>query len=468
MGRAARPHAGAGSGPFRDPIAGFELFKRSRYAGNRVFPLTELAVPYQTPGMICPNSSNSCPPRSASSSSSPSRWPSNRWASGSSTPSPIRRPRWRTSHEQHRFLRPARRHHRRRSCGDVADRAPADGRHGTRAAGARTRRCAHLPESAAQCVRRQHRIDRRRGSRRGHPDGADRLRGPAQARVPPAADVGRTGSDSMPDRVAPESNGSSKRYRSKSRFPTVFSVPIDPQSGDLTTGTFVSGSADTYAIDLRATAPSLLRAHVKLLCSEERDFVLDSRHPYRWALPVLGLPCAGAHDLGLTSIRTPHPSMDARARRRWNGCANGLDSPPGGGGITVTHRRPLRVGSRLSDRHPPNPTKDVRRHEFVGPVLEDLVPWPPPSPPCPSRSTSPPACAAASRSTRTPAAIFRLGDKPVVVALAMKGSGARAGRRPIPHRSTGADPELRERDITGDPQTAFLDMAISDDPPALG
>jgi phosphatidylserine/phosphatidylglycerophosphate/cardiolipin synthase-like enzyme len=33
---------------FRDPIAGFELFKRSRYQGNRVVPLNELAVPVPT------------------------------------------------------------------------------------------------------------------------------------------------------------------------------------------------------------------------------------------------------------------------------------------------------------------------------------------------------------------------------------------------------------------------------------
>lgn len=32
----------------RDPIAGFELFKRSRYEGNRVVPLNELAVPVPT------------------------------------------------------------------------------------------------------------------------------------------------------------------------------------------------------------------------------------------------------------------------------------------------------------------------------------------------------------------------------------------------------------------------------------
>ena len=33
---------------FRDPIAGFELFRRSRYQGNRVVPLNELAVPAPT------------------------------------------------------------------------------------------------------------------------------------------------------------------------------------------------------------------------------------------------------------------------------------------------------------------------------------------------------------------------------------------------------------------------------------
>jgi phosphatidylserine/phosphatidylglycerophosphate/cardiolipin synthase-like enzyme len=33
---------------FRDPIAGFDLFKRSRYQGNRVVPLTELKVPEPT------------------------------------------------------------------------------------------------------------------------------------------------------------------------------------------------------------------------------------------------------------------------------------------------------------------------------------------------------------------------------------------------------------------------------------
>ena len=37
-----------GAALFRDPIAGFELFKRSRYAGNRVVPLTELKLPEPT------------------------------------------------------------------------------------------------------------------------------------------------------------------------------------------------------------------------------------------------------------------------------------------------------------------------------------------------------------------------------------------------------------------------------------
>ncbi|HEY0648069.1 phospholipase D-like domain-containing protein [Phenylobacterium sp.] len=37
-----------GAALFRDPIAGFELFKRSRYAGNRVVPLSELKLPEPT------------------------------------------------------------------------------------------------------------------------------------------------------------------------------------------------------------------------------------------------------------------------------------------------------------------------------------------------------------------------------------------------------------------------------------
>ncbi len=37
-----------GAALFRDPVAGFELFRRSRYAGNRVVPLGELAVPVPT------------------------------------------------------------------------------------------------------------------------------------------------------------------------------------------------------------------------------------------------------------------------------------------------------------------------------------------------------------------------------------------------------------------------------------
>jgi hypothetical protein len=33
---------------FPDPISGYELFRRSRTEGNRVMPLTELAVPVPT------------------------------------------------------------------------------------------------------------------------------------------------------------------------------------------------------------------------------------------------------------------------------------------------------------------------------------------------------------------------------------------------------------------------------------
>jgi phosphatidylserine/phosphatidylglycerophosphate/cardiolipin synthase-like enzyme len=44
------------TGLFRDPIAGFELFKRSRYDGNRVVPYSELKVPVpkldELPGVV--------------------------------------------------------------------------------------------------------------------------------------------------------------------------------------------------------------------------------------------------------------------------------------------------------------------------------------------------------------------------------------------------------------------------------
>ena len=243
-------------------------------------------------------------------------------------------------------------------------------------------------------------------------------------------------------------------------------VPIDPQSGDLITGTFVSGSADTYAIDLRATAPSLLRAHVKLLCSEERDFVLEfatpvSVGPCRFS----GIPCAGVHDVGFILTSDPSPSIDRRTEAlEW--LRHGLDSPPGGGFITARTVDLFDPRSRLFDASAKS-NEERPPAQFVEPVLEDLVLLAAAESPVPFPVHFTTGVRRSLGVDDNPNGIFNLGDKPVVVPV-MKGSGV--------HQDDGLYVIVRQALIQSfengtsldDPQTAFLDMAISDDPQALG
>ena len=243
-------------------------------------------------------------------------------------------------------------------------------------------------------------------------------------------------------------------------------VPIDPQSGDLTTGTFVPGSADTYAIDLRATAPSLLRAHVKLLCSEECDFVLEfatpvSVGPCRFS----GIPCAGVHDLGFILTADPSPSIDRRTEAlEW--LRHGLDSPPGGGFITARTIDLFDPRSRLFDATAKS-NEERPPAQFVEPVLEDLVLLAAAESPVPFPVHFTAGVRRSLGIDDNPNGIFNLGDKPVIVPV-MKGSGV--------HQDDGLYVIVRQALIRSfengtsldDPQTAFLDMAISDDPQALG
>ena len=243
-------------------------------------------------------------------------------------------------------------------------------------------------------------------------------------------------------------------------------VPIDPGSGDISTGSFVSGSADTYAIELRATAPSLIRAHVKLRCSEERDFILEfatpvSVGPCRFS----GIPCAAVHDLGFILTAEPSPSIDRRTEAlEW--VRHALDSPPGGGFITARTVDLFDPHSRLFDA---TATSNEERPsaQFVEPVLEDLVLLASAESPVPFPVHFTAGVRRSLGIDDNPNGIFNLGDKPVVVPV-MKGSGV--------HQDDGLYVIIRQALIRSfanatsldDPQTAFLEMAISDDPQALG
>lgn len=243
-------------------------------------------------------------------------------------------------------------------------------------------------------------------------------------------------------------------------------VPIDPGSGDVVYASFDAGAADTYDVTLNATAPSVIRAHVKLRCSEERDFVLQfatpiSIGPCRFS----GIPCAAVHDLGLILTADPSPAIDRRTEAlEW--IRHELDSPPGGGFITVRTIDLFDPRSRLFDATAKS-NEDRPSAQFVEPVLEDLVLLASAEAPVPFPVHFTAGVRRSLGIDDNPNGIYNLGDKPVVVAV-YEGSGA--------NRDDGLYVIVRQALIRSfangtsldDPQTAFLDMAISDDPLALG
>ena len=243
-------------------------------------------------------------------------------------------------------------------------------------------------------------------------------------------------------------------------------VPIDPGSGDVVSGSFVAGATDTYDVVLNATAPSVIRTHVKLRCSEERDFVLQfatpvSVGPCRFS----GVPCAAVHDLGLVLTADPSPAIDRRTEAlEW--VRHELDSPPGGGFITARTIDLFDPRSRLFDATAKS-NENRPSAQFVEPVLEDLVLLASAEAPVPFPVHFTAGVRRSLGIDDNPNGIYNLGDKPVEVAI-YEGSGV--------NRDDGLYVIVRQALIRSfangtsldDPQTAFLDIAISDDPQALG
>lgn len=243
-------------------------------------------------------------------------------------------------------------------------------------------------------------------------------------------------------------------------------TPFDPVAGDLDTGLFVSGQADSYAIALKATAPSTIRAHVKLRVSEAFDFVLEfatpiSVGPCRFS----GIPCAAVHDLGF--ILTPEPStaMDPRTEAlEW--LRHKLDGPPGSGFITARTIDLFSPGSRLFEATGRG-NENRPAAQFVEPVLEDLVVSAVAAAPIPFPVHFTAGVRRSLGVDDNPNGAYQLGDKPVIVPI-IRESGL--------NESDGLYLIVRQALVRSfanatsldDPQVAFLDAALSNDPNALG
>jgi hypothetical protein len=243
-------------------------------------------------------------------------------------------------------------------------------------------------------------------------------------------------------------------------------LPLDDTSTSVTHGTFLSGQADTYDVTLKATGPSLLRAHIKLRVSEELDCLVEfatpvSIGPCRFS----GIPCAAIHDLAFILTPKPSPAMDVRAEAlEW--VRHKLSLPPGGGAIAARTIDLFSVRSRLSqasgkanEQRPPD--------QVIEPVLEDLVLLGAAESPVPFPLHFTAGVRRSLGIDDNPNGIYDLTDRPVVLPI-VKGSGTAQDDglylivRQLLLRSA------EEPDSLDDPQVAFVDLAISDDPQAQG
>jgi hypothetical protein len=68
----------------------------------------------------------------------------------------------------------------------------------------------------------------------------------------------------------------------------------------LTDGAFAPGVYDSVEIILREPQPSIIRVHVKVRMTEEREFIVEPAVPLSFGpCRFLGLPCKGVHDFAL-------------------------------------------------------------------------------------------------------------------------------------------------------------------------
>jgi hypothetical protein len=250
------------------------------------------------------------------------------------------------------------------------------------------------------------------------------------------------------------------------RFPDGLLVPFDPTAGDVTQGRFVSGQADTYEIGLRAAAPSSIKTHAKLRVSEAYDFVLEfatpvSIGPCRFS----GVPCAAVHDLALILNPNPSSAMDHRTEAlEW--LRHKLDTSIKSGCIAVRTIDLFSPGSRLFDATQ-KANQDRPEPDVVEPVLEDLVLLAStPSPvPFPLHFTAGVRRSLGIEDDKD--GIYNLGNKPVVVPLIKETApGAGGGLYLIVRQALIRS--FANATSLDDPQTAFLDVALSDDPNAQG
>ena len=249
-------------------------------------------------------------------------------------------------------------------------------------------------------------------------------------------------------------------------LPDGFLAPLDPVDEVVSTDGFQSGKHDSLKITLRSRSASSIKAHIKLRVSEQFDFILEfatpiSIGPCRFS----GIPCAGVHDLAF--ILTPNPSdaMDSRAEAlEW--LRHELNGPPTSGFITARTvdltrpAGPLDEASKKANETRPEP-------QHVEAVLEDVALLASAASPVPF----PMHFTAGVRRTLgiddNPNGIYDLTDHPVTVAL-VKGSG--------PQSDGGLYLILQQFLIRSfangtsldNPQTAFVNVAISDDPNAKG
>ena len=257
------------------------------------------------------------------------------------------------------------------------------------------------------------------------------------------------------------------------RLPLRLLTPLEPTPGAAippeatVIDGFVPGLQDTLKVVLRSSEGSSIFVHVKLRATEQFDFVLEpavplSIGPCRFS----GIPCRGIHDLGFILSPKPSDSLDARLEPlEWvRHDLRTLEQEPGPPGFITVRTVDLAIaGSRLDDAEA-QANGNREESQRVEGVLEDLV--------IPARSLFPVPVhflAGIRRSlgqSDDPNGLYNLSDHPVVAPI-VEGSGEdNSGGlylilEQLMFRSV-ADGSLTS------PQTAFVNIAFSDDPQAHG
>lgn len=255
-------------------------------------------------------------------------------------------------------------------------------------------------------------------------------------------------------------------------FPPRLLMPLEPQPGTeppleaTVTDGFIPGQPDTLKVVLRSVEGSSIWAHVKLRVSEQFDFVLETAVPLSIGpCRFTGIPCQAIHDLNFILTPNPSDSIDERAEAlEWVRHPLSTAEQSGPPGFITVRTVDLNVkDSRLDDAET-QANANREDAQLVEGVLEDLV--------IPSKSLFPIPVhflAGIRRSlgpTDDPNGLFNLSDHPVVTPL-MEGSGADQSGGLYLILEQFLIRSIADGSLTG-PQSAFINIAFSDDPKATG